>query len=464
MNARSLLNGMVVNALTIDVEDYFQVSAFAPHIARDAWDTCRAASSATSSSFSACSPSASARATFFALGWVAERYPALVRRIADAGTSSRAMATGTARERAGLRRSSSPTSAWPRRSSRTLRGRRSTATARRASRSAPPTRGRSIALLEAGYRYSSSIYPIRHDHYGMPDAPRFAHEVRPGCSRSRWRPCACCAQLARRRRRLFPTAALRGVALVAAARERARRRAGDVLFPSMGDRSRAAARRRRRVQAPGFGTTSTCGGWPPACAACSRDFRWASDRRDVPGSARLMDMHADSSVRRRERAGRHRRCGRYEQRRRGPLGALRGALPASDVLPPRRLARRHRARLPPPHALPARRARRRDRGRAAARRGAQPAVRPLARVAAVRGLRRPSPPMPAVRSAARRRSRRHSASRSASTTSSCATRVRRAPAGRRRISTSRSARRSRPMPRRTCWPFRASSGRWCARA
>jgi polysaccharide deacetylase family protein (PEP-CTERM system associated) len=35
-------------------------------------------------------------------------------------------------------------------------------------------------IAEAGYRYSSSIYPIRHDHYGMPDAPRFAHEARPG--------------------------------------------------------------------------------------------------------------------------------------------------------------------------------------------------------------------------------------------------------------------------------------------
>ena len=35
-------------------------------------------------------------------------------------------------------------------------------------------------LVEAGYRYSSSVYPIRHDHYGMPDAPRYAHEVRPG--------------------------------------------------------------------------------------------------------------------------------------------------------------------------------------------------------------------------------------------------------------------------------------------
>jgi polysaccharide deacetylase family protein (PEP-CTERM system associated) len=36
------------------------------------------------------------------------------------------------------------------------------------------------ALLEAGYRYSSSVYPIRHDHYGMPDSPRFAYPVRDG--------------------------------------------------------------------------------------------------------------------------------------------------------------------------------------------------------------------------------------------------------------------------------------------
>ena len=36
------------------------------------------------------------------------------------------------------------------------------------------------AIASAGYRYSSSIYPIRHDHYGVPDAPRFVHESRPG--------------------------------------------------------------------------------------------------------------------------------------------------------------------------------------------------------------------------------------------------------------------------------------------
>ena len=35
-------------------------------------------------------------------------------------------------------------------------------------------------LARAGYRYSSSVYPIRHDHYGMPDSPRFAYSVRPG--------------------------------------------------------------------------------------------------------------------------------------------------------------------------------------------------------------------------------------------------------------------------------------------
>ncbi len=77
-------------------------------------------------------------------------------------------------------------------------------------------------IAEAGYRYSSSIYPIRHDHYGVPDAPRFAHEVRPGLLEV---PVATVrmlrVELAGRWRRLFPAAALRDVALVDPPHQRA---------------------------------------------------------------------------------------------------------------------------------------------------------------------------------------------------------------------------------------------------
>ena len=65
-------------------------------------------------------------------------------------------------------------------------------------------------LVEEGYRYSSSVYPVQHDHYGMPDAPRFPYQVRPAAAgdpdhhHARVRP-----QPAGRRRRLFPLGAVR---------------------------------------------------------------------------------------------------------------------------------------------------------------------------------------------------------------------------------------------------------------
>src|SRR5512141_1622138 len=75
----------IVNALTIDVEDYFQVSGFAPYVARNEWDTreCRVERNVGRilDMLGACG----VRATFFTLGWIAERYPALVRTIAAQG-------------------------------------------------------------------------------------------------------------------------------------------------------------------------------------------------------------------------------------------------------------------------------------------------------------------------------------------------------------------------------------------
>src|SRR6476659_9269148 len=74
-----------VNALTIDVEDYFQVSAFAPHIDRGNWPAMECRIEQNVDRILAMLADANARATFFTLGWVAERYPALIQRIADCG-------------------------------------------------------------------------------------------------------------------------------------------------------------------------------------------------------------------------------------------------------------------------------------------------------------------------------------------------------------------------------------------
>ena len=125
----------------------------------------------------------------------------------------------------------------------------------------------------------------------------------------------------------------------------------------------------------------------------------------------------------------------------------------------------HRGRLPPSLPLPARRARRRDRRRAAAGRDRR------AGCSATRWCRCRSPSTAGRRPTTTKRARAlidaavdDRAARAASITSSCATATRCCPAGRGRISTSRSASDSCPTSRPTCWRSRASSAQWCARA
>ena len=75
----------IANALTVDVEDYFQVSAFAAHIARDTWESLPCRVERNIDRILQLLADVQVRATFFTLGWIAERYPALVRRIVDHG-------------------------------------------------------------------------------------------------------------------------------------------------------------------------------------------------------------------------------------------------------------------------------------------------------------------------------------------------------------------------------------------
>jgi polysaccharide deacetylase family protein (PEP-CTERM system associated) len=119
-------------------------------------------------------------ATFFTLGWIAERYPEMVRRLADAGHELASHGFGHQRASAQARNEFLADIRLAKAilediTGRDVRGYRAPSFSVGA---ANPWAFDAIA--EAGYRYSSSIYPIRHDHYGMPGAPRFAHEVRPG--------------------------------------------------------------------------------------------------------------------------------------------------------------------------------------------------------------------------------------------------------------------------------------------
>jgi peptidoglycan/xylan/chitin deacetylase (PgdA/CDA1 family) len=75
----------ITNALTIDVEDYFQVSAMAPYIHRGDWDRIECRVEANVDRLLGMLDRHAIRATFFTLGWVAQRYPQIVRRIVAQG-------------------------------------------------------------------------------------------------------------------------------------------------------------------------------------------------------------------------------------------------------------------------------------------------------------------------------------------------------------------------------------------
>lgn len=162
------------NAMTCDVEDYFQVSAFAPYIDRDSWPSRECRVEANMERILAIYERHGVKATFFTLGWIAERYPAMVRRIVAAGHELASHGYGH------LRASDQSRDQFDNdiRSSKALLediGGQAVLGYRAPSFSIGHANLWALeALQEAGYRYSSSIYPIAHDHYGMPDAPRFA--------------------------------------------------------------------------------------------------------------------------------------------------------------------------------------------------------------------------------------------------------------------------------------------------
>jgi len=178
--ARTGGSSEMVNALTIDVEDYFQVSAFAPHIRRSEWDTLPCRVEQNVDVILSMLDEAGVKATFFTLGWVAERYPELVRRIA--GMGHELASHGFAHHRA-TEQNRDEFSADIRLAKAVLEDISGSAVRgyRAPSFSVGPQNAWAFDCIgEAGYRYSSSIYPIRHDHYGVPDAPRFSYETKPG--------------------------------------------------------------------------------------------------------------------------------------------------------------------------------------------------------------------------------------------------------------------------------------------
>ena len=171
----------IANAMTVDVEDYFQVSAFERYIDRADWDRLPCRVEGNVERILALFDEFGIKATFFTLGWIAERYPAMVSRIVAEGhelashgwSHVRVTELDTDAFRADVVRTKSVLEEI---GGCEVRGYRAPSYSIGA--------GNLWALRvleETGHRYSSSIYPIHHDLYGMPDAPRFAFTPE-GCS------------------------------------------------------------------------------------------------------------------------------------------------------------------------------------------------------------------------------------------------------------------------------------------
>ena len=167
------------NALSVDVEDWFQVGAFEGVIARDSWESLPRRVEANTDRVLALFDEARVKATFFTLGWVAKRHPALVRRIAEAGHEvashgwdhKRVFAMTEAEFRADI--------VHARTAIEDAAGQRVVGYRAPSFSIDPRTPWAHRVLAEEGYAYSSSVAPLAHDHYGWPEAPRFA-----------WRPVA----------------------------------------------------------------------------------------------------------------------------------------------------------------------------------------------------------------------------------------------------------------------------------
>ena len=163
-----------VNGLSVDVEDWFQVGAFENTIARSDWDSCELRVERNVDAILALFDRAGVKATFFTLGWVAERVPQTIRKIAEAGhelashgydhqrvfTMDRAgFAEDLRKSRAILEDAGGVAVTGYRAPSFSIDARNPWA---------------HEELAAQGYAYSSSVAPIAHDHYGWREAPRFA--------------------------------------------------------------------------------------------------------------------------------------------------------------------------------------------------------------------------------------------------------------------------------------------------
>jgi len=177
MSASTAGRSQVTNVMTIDVEEYFHVSAFGQVVDPGRWAAMESRVVPTTDRLLAMFAAHGARATFFVLGWVAERHPALIRRIAEAGHE---IASHSHWHRLVYDLTPEEFRADLRQSKRAIEDACGVEVVGYRAPSFSVT-ARSLwafdVLAEEGYRYDASVFPILHDRYGIPSAPRHPHVV-----------------------------------------------------------------------------------------------------------------------------------------------------------------------------------------------------------------------------------------------------------------------------------------------
>jgi len=163
----------LINAISIDVEDYFQVSAFEHSIDRKDWDSIEHRIVKNTLSVLNLLDKGNVKATFFTLGWVAERYPEIIKKIVSNGHELASHGYGHQRV----------SDLTPDQFKQDLIHAKNilediSGVEIKGYRAPSYSIGKKNiwaldVLAQTGHQYSSSIYPIKHDHYGYPEAPRF---------------------------------------------------------------------------------------------------------------------------------------------------------------------------------------------------------------------------------------------------------------------------------------------------
>jgi polysaccharide deacetylase family protein (PEP-CTERM system associated) len=163
--------------MTVDVEDYFHVSVFERTVSRERWTTLESRVQANTERLLTLCDEHDVKATFFVLAWVAERYPGLVRSIVTGGHELASHGYG---HRLVYNQTPEEFRSDVRRAKRLLEDAGGVEVRGYRAPSFSVTNQSLWALdvlLDEGYRYDASIFPIRHDRYGIPDAPRWPKAI-----------------------------------------------------------------------------------------------------------------------------------------------------------------------------------------------------------------------------------------------------------------------------------------------